>query len=992
MDIDLDVIEVHCEEKLQGGGSVVPGAATPGAPAPEDDNEGAVNARIEVAIRVRPENSWELSQSKHRNIVEVQEDVIFLHPEEEAANHMAGTKRRKPHSYVFDKVYGPAATQLDIFHGTVKGLLPPLFAGYNSSVFCYGATGAGKTYTMMGDEQSMPGMIPMAVAEVFQMAAAHRENEDVTLQLSYSEVYNETIRDLLAEEQKPLEFREGEKGGQVAGLTWWEPVDGADVMRLVALGNLKRVKAETNVNEASSRSHAILQLLVQTKPKGAGVDTTSRVGKLSLIDLAGSERAAATENRGLRLKEGANINKSLLALGNVINALASKKTSFIGYRDSKLTRMLKDSLGGNCRTVMVTNISPSFLTYEDTHNALKYAHRAKCIQVTLKKNETTITAHVSRYKAIIENLQNQVAYLQEQVKTQRDTNKVLSEQSKMVTESECKQEEVSEDAKLLESEIKQVAERQFALTKKVAEQEGVRNDALLNLRKMHSEILRWKHTSMSKGGQEPVRIVTLQAEIIVLQGQVSSADNEIATAKSEFQAVSRLDADIKAKIPFLCDADQKYIERISFPLTARLEKLQSDSWLQYHKSREKYWEQRYHDLELSWEESNNSIDLIIKENPDQVCLEAVREQLDLGRKWKAVSDMVETSSVEDLLRDDIDTNMTPMRGTSAQPGGFTPTMLGLQVCSHDIEGSIKKPRQSIGLGINYLEKPRKLSALEKRSTSGESMSSANTVSERVAPEPEPQLREEPQVNARTPAARSAQTMTQTQPRPMPRRDLPTIELTATPAGNNAVSMNSSQNSRKLQPPRPRRANTITPGTQIPSYMKATMSSRSAFKRTDEEAVAAAVNTPRGGQRVQSQTPQQPVRRVQSDSLLNTPTGGSTPSFLKPTLSAVARTKREEAHTPMTSSTPEGERATLDERRRMRKLSQLAEAAAAGTPNPSYTPGVSHTPVPSFMQPAAVGDENASEAFSRCRKRAFQNTAPEEGNAKRGRLSDEFNNL
>eukprot|EP01064_Diplonema_japonicum_P013625 TRINITY_DN2116_c1_g3_i1.p1 TRINITY_DN2116_c1_g3~~TRINITY_DN2116_c1_g3_i1.p1 ORF type:complete len:509 (+),score=77.21 TRINITY_DN2116_c1_g3_i1:61-1587(+) len=419
MEVDGEVLQHEVQPS--------PGLQQEVPPPPAEDT--GMAARIEVAIRVRPENTFELSQSKHKNIVEVQDDVIFLHPEEDSAHH-AGTKRRKPHSYVFDRVYGPTSSQLDIFNGTVKDLLPSIFNGYNSSVFCYGATGAGKTYTMMGDEQSMPGVIPMAVAEVFQMAESHKESQDVVLQLSYSEVYNETIRDLLSEEQRALDFREGEKGGQVAGLTWWEPVDGKDVMRLVEQGNGKRVKAETNVNEASSRSHAILQLLVQTKPKGSGVDTTSQVGKLSLIDLAGSERAAATENRGLRLKEGANINKSLLALGNVINALASSKPgSYIGYRDSKLTRMLKDSLGGNCKTIMITNISPSFLTYEDTHNALKYANRAKNIQVTLKKNETTVHAHVSRYKSIIENLQNQVAYLQEQLTEQRTASKALMEKA-----------------------------------------------------------------------------------------------------------------------------------------------------------------------------------------------------------------------------------------------------------------------------------------------------------------------------------------------------------------------------------------------------------------------------------------------------------------------------------------------------------------------------------------------------------------------------------
>ena len=172
-------------------------------------------------------------------------------------------------------------------------------------------------------------------------------------------------------------------------------------------------------NEASSRSHAVLQITVENKDRAHGVSSEINVAKLSLIDLAGSERAAASHNRGIRLLEGANINRSLLALGNCINALCDQsaknpnKQLHIPYRDSKLTRLLKDSLGGNCRTVMIANVSPSYMCYEDTINTLKYANRAKEIKTAVKRNVLNVDYHISNYRRIIENLREEIQQLRD---------------------------------------------------------------------------------------------------------------------------------------------------------------------------------------------------------------------------------------------------------------------------------------------------------------------------------------------------------------------------------------------------------------------------------------------------------------------------------------------------------------------------------------------------------------------------------------------------
>jgi kinesin family protein 18/19 len=176
-------------------------------------------------------------------------------------------------------------------------------------------------------------------------------------------------------------------------------------MELLRVSNKNRTQEPTMANETSSRSHAVLQICVEHREKVKGASSEVVVGKLNLIDLAGSERASKTMNRGIRLIEGANINRSLLALGNCINALYEqnerKSKMFIPYRDSKLTRLLKDSLGGNCRTVMIACISPFANSYDDTSNTLKYANRAKNIKTNVKRNVVNVSSHISNYANII---------------------------------------------------------------------------------------------------------------------------------------------------------------------------------------------------------------------------------------------------------------------------------------------------------------------------------------------------------------------------------------------------------------------------------------------------------------------------------------------------------------------------------------------------------------------------------------------------------------
>ncbi|KAI9141752.1 kinesin motor domain-containing protein, partial [Paraphysoderma sedebokerense] len=294
--------------------------------------------------------------------------------------------RPKEKRYGFDAVFGEDATQIQVYEHIAKPLIDDVISkGSNATVFAYGATGSGKTFTMQGTDIN-PGISPRLIRDLFERirTETHNDNE-FHITFSYLEIYNENIRDLLSGDADYLELREDPvKGAVVSGITKVEAKTVDEVLSLLEKGNQERTTESTGANSVSSRSHAILEVVITHRFRQSNRSKMSeRIAKLSLIDLAGSERAAATQNYGIRMVEGSMINRSLLALGNCINALANQgNRKYVNYRDSKMTRLLKDSLSGNnCRTVMVANISPSSTTYEETMNTLKYADRAKSIKI-----------------------------------------------------------------------------------------------------------------------------------------------------------------------------------------------------------------------------------------------------------------------------------------------------------------------------------------------------------------------------------------------------------------------------------------------------------------------------------------------------------------------------------------------------------------------------------------------------------------------------------
>ncbi|OAV93078.1 hypothetical protein PTTG_27423 [Puccinia triticina 1-1 BBBD Race 1] len=319
------------------------------------------------------------------------------------------SKKVKDMRFCFDRVFDENASQEDVYHGSAKDLIDGVLGGFNATVFAYGATGCGKTHTITGTPES-PGIVYLLMKDLFGRIADQEDETTTEISISYLEIYNETIRDLLNPNAPILNLREANSSVSVPGLSTLTPTSASDVITVISSGNSHRTVHGTEANAVSSRSHAVMSVNIRRKPKTAGLIDDWTVATLSVIDLAGSERASVTKNKGERLLEGANINKSLLALGNCINALCDPKSrgSHVPYRNSKLTRLLKHSLGGNCRTLMIVCVAPTSAHYDETHNTLQYANRAKEIKTKATRNIISVDRHVSQYVQVIFQLRQEL--------------------------------------------------------------------------------------------------------------------------------------------------------------------------------------------------------------------------------------------------------------------------------------------------------------------------------------------------------------------------------------------------------------------------------------------------------------------------------------------------------------------------------------------------------------------------------------------------------
>ncbi|KAL6011158.1 Kinesin-like protein KIN-5D [Asimina triloba] len=416
------------------------------------DKDKGVN--VQVLLRCRP-----LSEDEMRVNTPIVISCNEYRREVSAIQNIAN--KQIDRTFAFDKVFGPTSQQKDLYEQAVSPIVNEVLEGYNCTIFAYGQTGTGKTYTMEGGGKkakngefpSDAGVIPRAVREIFDILEA--QNAEYSMKVTFLELYNEEITDLLAAEEtskffddkskKPIALMEDGKGGVfVRGLEEEIVTTANEIYKILDKGSSKRRTAETLLNKQSSRSHSIFSITIHIKECTPEGEELIKIGKLNLVDLAGSENISRSGARENRAREAGEINKSLLTLGRVINALV-EHSGHIPYRDSKLTRLLRDSLGGKTKTCIIATISPSIHCLEETLSTLDYAHRAKNI-----KNKPEVNQKMMK-SAMIKDLYSEIDRLKQEVYAAREKNGIYIPRDRYLQE-EAEKKAMAEKIERLELE------------------------------------------------------------------------------------------------------------------------------------------------------------------------------------------------------------------------------------------------------------------------------------------------------------------------------------------------------------------------------------------------------------------------------------------------------------------------------------------------------------------------------------------------------------
>lgn len=500
---------------------------------PDKEKEKENSQNLLVAVRVRPLNGAEVEDKNCTEIVHVlDENLVVLKDPNEDQDDILRANRSREKQYIFDCAFGPNSNQADVYTQVAKPLIENVITGYNATVFAYGATGAGKTFTMLGTDKE-PGIMARTLNDLFFEMDKTKEDMKYKVSMSYLEIYNEMIRDLLNPSSGFLELREDSKGVVVAGISEVQAQKTSEVMDLLVMGNKQRTSEPTAANKTSSRSHAVLQVTVTQKSRVKNTNEEFRVGKLFMIDLAGSERAAQTKNRGKRMIEGAHINRSLLALGNCINALSENRGHYVNYRDSKLTRLLKDSLGGNCRTIMIAHASPASRSFEETRNTLLYADRAKNIKTNVKPNQFSVSYHIAQYTNIIADLRKEIFRLKLKI-SEHDTD---------CNDAKDKKDKNPEEMNRLRDQLVGTFKEQMDIRRKLIELEDTAMQISLDMNRHMLVIDEWEQEKARRGVRKATRSLSEETEVSENEeagkiDDLSTTENENAPSENDQEAAS----------------------------------------------------------------------------------------------------------------------------------------------------------------------------------------------------------------------------------------------------------------------------------------------------------------------------------------------------------------------------------------------------------------------------------------------------------------------
>ena len=490
-----------------------------------------------------------------------------------------------PKEFTFDSVYDSSSAQEEVYVNSAFPIVKNVLVGYNGTIFAYGQTGTGKTFTIEGLDSppEMNGVMPRAFDTVFShIQCDNPEKRQYLVRASYMELYKEDVRDLLSPNPKAkLELHEKpDSGVYVRDLTTSVVTSVQELKEIQLIGRKNRTTAETAMNDRSSRSHALFTITIETSEPGVDGKPRITAGKLHIVDLAGSERQSKTGAVGERLEEATKINLSLSTLCHVISSLVDAKTSFIPYRNSKLTRLLQDSLGGNTKTVMIANIGPVDYNYDESLNTLRYASRAKFITNKPRINEDPKDAKIREFQAEIERLKAELEQID------RDPNASpsnLARQQEILEKlggAKMSQEKLEERAKLAKQKAAEVEERAKLVKQTTLVVVNEKNEIAQNLKKEKEEHLKLEEErqSMEKKLKKMQLQLNMRNETFEKEKKKQMLEYQVAQAALEEQKIKqrRLAGDLKRKEEERLGVQQKFTSQKE-ELEAKSKQLQ-ETW------------------------------------------------------------------------------------------------------------------------------------------------------------------------------------------------------------------------------------------------------------------------------------------------------------------------------------------------------------------------------------------------------------------------------
>jgi len=492
---------------------------------------------VKVAIRCRPLSTME-REHNYDNIINIDQSNSAVHIRNQQSQNI---------TFTYDYSFPETCTQEEIYELTSSPIVSAVLEGMNGTIFAYGQTGTGKTYTMDGKSTGEhKGIVPRALEHIFDYIRANSESHQFLVTVVYVEIYNDEIRDLLAEKNdQPLKIREDPNSGvTIKGVAVHKVKEIEDLWKLLSYGKKNRKVRKTNMNDESSRSHSILTLGIETLTQIDGQDHV-RSAKLNLVDLAGSERVAKTGVEGIGFLEGVNINYELMILGNCISALTTRGNTHIPYRDSKLTMLLKDSLGGNAKTLMIAAIGPADYNFPETMSTLRYAERAKKIENKPTVNMDPKDALLLKLKGELEELQSKLTQkgnMGQQLGASEDVIRVMEEKL------EIQRKELAQTSNMIASERANLQMKLEKRMQKIQNEKQRQNEYMMRLNELNSYLVNGEQDLKLKTVKNEAQITNIRRKLKEREERTQKIQKEIEERKKKEFMMNKECTTIQAQV------------------------------------------------------------------------------------------------------------------------------------------------------------------------------------------------------------------------------------------------------------------------------------------------------------------------------------------------------------------------------------------------------------------------------------------------------------